>query len=104
MSTGNGNKTAEIRAAGLRIVKDRLIVELTDGREVSVPLDRYPSLLGARPGVRNAWQMIGPGKAFHWPELDLDLSLAGLVAGLPELMPAPPKRRKASSIVMRKAS
>jgi hypothetical protein len=37
--------------------------------------------------------MIGPGKAFHWKSLDLDLSVRGLVSGLPEILPAPPPRQ-----------
>jgi hypothetical protein len=90
MTTGYANKTAEPMATGLRFSKQRLIVELDDEREVSIPLERYPTLMQARPAQRNAWRLIGPGKAFYWEGLDLDLSVRGLVSGLPEVIPAPP--------------
>jgi hypothetical protein len=92
MSTGNGNKIREPLAVGLRFAKGRLIVELDDQRDVSVPLSRYPTLAKARPSQRAAWELIGPGKAFYWKSLDLDLSVRGLVSGLPEVIPAPPRR------------
>ena len=93
MSTGNGNKgggAAEVKAVGLRFERGRLVLELSDQREVSVPLSRYPTLQRARPAQRNDWVLIGPGKAFHWESLDLDLSVQGLVSGLPEVVPKPP--------------
>jgi hypothetical protein len=94
MRTGNG-KTAgdEIKVTGLRFTKDRLVVELGDEREVSVPLSRYPTLQCARPAQRQDWEIIGPGKGFYWKSLDLDLSVAGLLRGLPEAIPAPPPRK-----------
>jgi hypothetical protein len=92
MSTGNGSKDAEATAVGLRFEKNRLVVELSDQREVSVPLSRYPTLVRARPAQRAAWRMIGLGKGFHWEALDLDLSVRGLVSGLPEVIPRPPAR------------
>lgn len=100
MRTGNGNKAAaEPRAVGLRFAKGRLIVQLEDEREVSVPLNRYPTLERARPGQRNAWRLIGRGVGFHWEALDLDLSVEGIVSGLPEYIPRPPtlKRRRSAA-------
>jgi len=94
MPTGNGNNVNDSSlhgaAAGLRFDGDRLIVELDDGREVSVPLARYPSLLDAAPAQRAAWELIGPAKGFHWEDLDLDLSVHGLLHGIPEGIPRPP--------------
>src|SRR3954447_10490153 len=94
MPTGNGNKVrgSALRgaAAGLRFDGDRLVVQLDDGREVSVPLARYPSLRDAAPAQRAAWELIGPGKGFHWEDLDLDLSVEGLLRGIPEGIPRPP--------------
>jgi Protein of unknown function (DUF2442) len=69
------NYQNEPLAIGLRFAKGRLIVELDDEREVSVPLKRYPTLHKARPAQRANWKMIGPGKAFYWKSLDLDLSV-----------------------------
>lgn len=97
MPTGNGSSNSNVAgnalrgvATGLRFDADRLIVQLDDGREVSVPLSRYPSLLDAAPAKRAAWELIGPGKGFHWEELDLDLSVEGLLQGIPEGIPRPP--------------
>lgn len=80
-------------AKRLRFESDRLIVAFQDGGEVHVPLRLYPSLLRATPAQRSRWRMIGPAKAFHWPDLDLDLSVEGLISGLREAIPAPPRVR-----------
>lgn len=61
----------------------RLCVELSDGRSVTVPLVWYPRLLHATVGERNHWELIGDGQGIHWPELDEDLSLEGLLNGRP---------------------
>src|SRR5438046_986752 len=87
MSTGNGNKIGEPLAIGLRFEKDRLVVELSDERAVSVPLSRYPTLANATSSERADWRMIGPGKGFYWKSLALDLSVRGIVSGLPEVIP-----------------
>lgn len=62
---------------------DRLTVDLTDGRTVSVPLAFYPSLLGASQEQRGHWKLIGRGRGVHWPDLDEDLSLKGILMGTP---------------------
>ena len=84
----DGFKTA--RATALRVLRDSIVMSLEDGREISIPLRLYPSLLKAKPAERNSFEMIGDGRAFHWGELDLDLSVEGLLHGLPERIPAPP--------------
>jgi hypothetical protein len=89
MSTGNGKN--ETRAVGLRFEKDRLVLELSDHREVSVPMSWYPTLQKAKPSQRKQWELIGQGSGFHWEALDLDLSVRGLVNGLPEIIPLPPR-------------
>jgi hypothetical protein len=81
-------------AVGLRFEKGRLIVEFDDQREVSIPLARYPTLAKARPAQRADWQLIGLGKGFYWKSLDLDLSVRGILSGLPEVIPAPLPLRK----------
>jgi hypothetical protein len=93
MTTPNTNNP-EPRAVGLRFARNRLIVELADAREVFIPLTHYPTLHKARPAQRNNWKKLGQG--FHWPSLDLDLSVRGLVSGLPEVIPAPPTLRAKS--------
>jgi hypothetical protein len=68
-----------------------MVVVLEDQREMSLPLSLYPTLLNASPVQREAWELIGPGRGFHWEQLDLDLSVDGLLQGLPEAVPAPPR-------------
>ena len=99
MTTGNVNNT-EARATGLRFERGRLVVQLSDEREISVPLSHYPSLQKARPAQRNNWKKLGQG--FRWPSLDLDLSVRGLVSGLPEVIPAPPTMREKKKTAPRK--
>jgi len=79
--------TSEPRA-GERIVAvdvndDVLIVSLADGRTVSVPLAWFPRLLHATPSQRNRWQIAGAGYGIHWPDLDEDLSVHGILRGAP---------------------
>ncbi|MCH7988040.1 MAG: DUF2442 domain-containing protein [Planctomycetes bacterium] len=56
-------------------------VTLTDGRRLSVPLVWSPILSQATPEQRANYEIGGGGIALHWPELDEDLSIAGLMAG-----------------------
>jgi len=72
-----------IRARAVSVTDDCLIVELTDGRSLSVPLAWYPRLQHGTPGERSNWRLIGHGDGVHWPDLDEDISIAGLVAGRP---------------------
>jgi hypothetical protein len=58
-----------------------LSVQLTDGRTVSVPLKWYPRLAHGTADERARWRLIGRGEGIHWPDLDEDISIAGLLAG-----------------------
>lgn len=58
-----------------------LIVGLSDGRVLSVPLVWYPRLLNGSRAERNRWRLIGKGIGIHWPALDEDLSIEGLLRG-----------------------
>lgn len=57
-----------------------LVVDLDDGRSVSVPLEWFPRLRDATDTQRNHWQLIGGGIGIHWPDLDEDLSVQGLLS------------------------
>ena len=57
-------------------------VTFTDGRVLSVPLMWFPALHRAKPSQRSKVEIGGGGIALHWPELDEDLSIAGLMAGV----------------------
>jgi len=65
----------------VQVTDDALIVDLADGRTVSVPLAWYPRLAHGTPKERGAWELIGRGHGIHWPGLDEDISVEGLLAG-----------------------
>ncbi len=67
----------------VRCTDDALVVDLADGRTISVPLVWYPRLLEASPVQRANWRIAGAGFGIHWPELDEDLSSEGLLRGAP---------------------
>ncbi|MBC7263671.1 MAG: DUF2442 domain-containing protein [Chloroflexi bacterium] len=76
----------EIRLATARhvtVTEDALMVDLSDGRAVSVPLAWYPRLLHGTPRERNNWRLIGDGEGIHWPDLDEDISVENLLLGKP---------------------
>jgi hypothetical protein len=60
---------------------DELIVSLIDGRKVSVPLAWFPRLAQASAAERSRWEILGDGQGIHWPDIDEDLSVAGLLVG-----------------------
>ena len=64
-----------------RLTDDELIVPLVDGRTISVPLAWFPRLLHATLEQRNHFELLGDGEGIHWPDLDEDLSVAGLLRG-----------------------
>ena len=58
-----------------------IFVDLLDGRTISAPLVWFPRLLQANKEQLENWELLGDGEGIHWPELDEDLSVAGLRAG-----------------------
>ncbi len=70
-------------ARNVIVTDDRLTVELQDGRTITVPIVWYPRLSHGTPQERNNWQIIAGGEGIHWPDLDEDLSVEGLLEGLP---------------------
>ena len=69
------------RAVDVAIDDDNLTVGPADGRHVTVPLAWFPRILHASPGQRRNWRLIGDGRGIHWPDLDEDLSVSGLLPG-----------------------
>ena len=74
---------ADERVAGVSFDADRLIVDLMDGRTIAVPLAWYPRLLAATHQQRADWELAGGGYGIHWPLIDEDLSVEGLLRGSP---------------------
>lgn len=69
------------RAMDVAVTDDELTVHLVDGRRISAPLVWYPRLLHATTTQRNDWELIGEGEGIHWPQIDEDLSVAGILCG-----------------------
>jgi len=65
------------------VTEDSLVIDLVDGRTVSVPLAWYPRLLHGQPEERNHWRMIGQGEGIHWPDLDEDIRVENILLGQP---------------------
>ena len=61
---------------------ERIHVCLSDGREISAPLEWFPRLLNATDEQCQQWALIGRGVGIHWEAIDEDISVAGLL-GLP---------------------
>ena len=71
----------DIFAEAVYFSEDSLTVRLDDGRTLSVPLAWYPRLLNGTKVERENYELIGDGEGIHWPELDEDISVEGLLAG-----------------------
>ena len=87
-----GLSSREPRAQDVRVTDDELEVSLTDGRRIAVPLVWYPRLLHATAAQRGNWQLLGDGEGIHWPDVDEDLSVEGLLRGSPS-----PEARRATT-------
>lgn len=68
-------------AKSINFTDDMMNVHLMDGRVIGVPIAWFPRLLAASPKQRKKYEIGGGGIGLHWPELDEDLSVAGLLAG-----------------------
>lgn len=77
----------EPRIADLRVTDSEITAYLVDGRNVSVPLAWSWRLSDATPAQRNHWQLIGDGIGVHWPEVDEDISIDGMLHGAPAPRP-----------------
>jgi hypothetical protein len=85
-SKANGMSTLEIDVGDIRPVSvaftaDELVVTLADGRRIATPLAWYPRLREASAAARGRFELMPMG--IHWPELDEDLGIAGMLRGRP---------------------
>ena len=70
-------------AQNVSVTEESLLVDLMDGRTISLPLAWYPRLFHASQKERNNWRLIGKGEGIHWPDLDEDISVKNILAGQP---------------------
>jgi len=71
----------EAAAQNVSVSDDALVVDLADGRTITVPLAWFPRLAHGTAGERANWRLIGDGEGIHWPDLDEDISIESLLAG-----------------------
>ncbi|MBN1294618.1 MAG: DUF2442 domain-containing protein [Candidatus Latescibacteria bacterium] len=82
----NGKSSAVVTLTLARIINvsvtdDTLSVDLDDGRTVSVPIGWYPRLAHGNPVERTNFRISGAGYGIHWPDLDEDIGVEGLLLG-----------------------
>ena len=63
----------------VRFTRDALLVALSDGREISTPLEWFPRLRNATPKQRKNWRLIAKGIGIHWEDLDEDIAVSTLL-------------------------
>lgn len=69
------------RAVNVIVTDDTLTVDLEDGRTILVPIGWYPRLAHGTPAERPRFQVSGAGSGIHWPDLDEDIGVEGLLLG-----------------------
>lgn len=82
----NGTTSAAVtlnlpRVVNVSVTDDTLSVDLEDGRTVSVPIGWYPRLAHGTPAERANVQISGAGFGLHWPDLDEDIGVEGILLG-----------------------
>ena len=69
------------RATEVSTTETELLVRLADGRTIIVPLSWFPRLLNATAAQRAQFELLGDGEYIHWPQVDEDLTVRGLLRG-----------------------
>lgn len=77
----------DARVMDVRVTDDSIVAELADGRTISVPLAWSWRLSEATPEQRANWRLIGSGHGVHWPDVDEDISVRGMLDGTPAVRP-----------------
>lgn len=72
---------SSVRATSVGFGEETLIVDLMDGRILTVPIAWYPRVAHGTPMERTRWQLVGGGSGIHWPDLDEDLEVEDLLVG-----------------------
>ncbi len=78
---------ADARVTSVLVTEETITAELVDGRSISVPLAWSWRLSEATPEQRANWRLIGSGEGIHWPDVDEDISVRGMLDGVPAHRP-----------------
>ncbi len=70
-----------IRIINVTVTDDTLSVDLEDGRTIAIPIGWYPRLAYGTPAERTNFQISGAGYGIHWPDLDEDVGVEGVLLG-----------------------
>lgn len=81
---------SEPRLIVLKVTDELIIAELADGRTISVPLAWSWRLSEATAAQRENFEIIGGGEGVHWPDVDEDISVRGMLFGMPARPPEKP--------------
>ena len=81
MSEMNSVEVTLTRVLNVLVTDDTLSVDLEDGRTVSVPIGWYPRLASGTDSERSNFKISGAGYGVHWPDLDEDIGVEGLLLG-----------------------
>jgi hypothetical protein len=79
MTTLSTISPTAVLAVNVHFTEDAVRVSLSDGREISVPIEWFPRLRNATPAQRNKWRLIGRGVGIHWEEIDEDIAVTTLL-------------------------
>ena len=79
----NTAASSDARIVSVNVDDESITARLADGRVISVPLAWSWRLSGATPAQRQDYAIIGSGQGVHWPEIDEDISAAGMLQGTP---------------------
>jgi len=85
------------RIKKVRVTADLITAELTDGRIISVPTVWSWRLSEATAKQRANFRLIGSGQGIHWPDIDEDLSVEGMLRGAPAPRPRPARQGRATT-------
>jgi hypothetical protein len=78
----------EPRIMDVRVTDDEIIARLVDGRTISVPIVWSWRLSEATPEQRQHFEILGDGQGIHWPDVDEDISVEGMLYGSPACRPS----------------
>ena len=79
--------STDARVKDVSVTDELITFHLVDGRVISVPLAWSWRLSEATPTQRNHFEIIGDGQGAHWPEVDEDISVEGMLHGVPACRP-----------------
>lgn len=78
----------EPRIMDVRVTDDEIIARLVDGRTISVPIVWSWRLSETTPEQRQHFEILGDGQGIHWPDVDEDISVEGMLYGSPAHRPS----------------